>query len=95
MGMTIRPSPDRMNRFAIEILEEASAAARKVPIKPTPAVRLALAWLSINRVVTRDEIDAYWGCLTRPPQPNDNDGYCRSRDLTVFINRCKFLAGQR
>jgi hypothetical protein len=90
-----RPSPDRMNRFAIEVLSEASAAAGKVPLKPSPAVRLALAWLSINRVVTRDEIDAYWVCLTKPAQPADNDGYCRSRDLTMFVNRCRFLAGQK
>ncbi|PNU05797.1 hypothetical protein A8V01_14615 [Novosphingobium guangzhouense] len=90
-----RPTPHRLNQLAITAVEQASEAAFKEPIQAGPGVRLALAWLSLNRVVPEQEIADFWLNLTKPARPGDADGYCRSRDLTVFVNRCKHLSGVR
>lgn len=68
------------------------------PSKPTrhrsgPAVRLALAWLSINGIVEGWQIERFWTCLTKSRGTHDMDPYCRTRDVQIYLNRWKLMAG--
>ncbi|PNU03123.1 hypothetical protein A8V01_24885 [Novosphingobium guangzhouense] len=84
-----------MNRFAIDVLDEARQRAYEKPIPAEPAMRLALAWLAVNRLGEPYLIEQFWASATKPARPDDSNGYCRKRDLQVCINRWTFLAKQR
>ncbi|HUD90081.1 hypothetical protein [Sphingobium sp.] len=86
------PSPGRMNRFAIEILDAARENAEPAPIDPNPAVRLALAWLAHNGVAEAWQVEQFWKCITTPPGEHRMDPYCRSRDMNICVNRWTTVA---
>lgn len=80
------PSPHRMNRHAIEVLDAAREAAKDKPIKPTPAVRLALSWLTLNKIAEGFQVERYWEALTKTP-PHGMADYVRDRDMQIYIDR--------
>lgn len=90
------PSPDRMNIHAIAVLEDAAQKAEIEPIKPTPAMRLALSWLTLNRVADRWQVDAFWTAATKPyKNPDDpHADYMRNRDMRIMIDAWKRKIGQ-
>lgn len=90
-----KPSPGRMNRFAIDILDDTRQRAYDAPVSPDPATRLALAWLAVNNVGEPYLIEQFWACATKPARSDDSDQYCRKRDMQVCINRWTFLSRQR
>jgi len=87
-----KPNPGRMNRFAIDVLDAAGREAEKEPIQPSPAVRLALAWLSFSGVAEGWQVERFWTCLTKPPGTHGMDPYCRTRDVQIYLNRWKIVA---
>ena len=92
--MTIRgPSPQRMNLHAIEVLDAARLSAQAAPIKATPEVRLALSWLTINKVAEPWQVKRYWEALTKREVHGMAD-YVRTRDMLIYVERWKrVLAG--
>lgn len=87
----LAPSPDRMNRHAIEVLEAARLAAEKVPAKPSAEVRLALSWLTFNKVAEGWQAEKYWEALTKMPAHGMAD-YVRDRDMQIYIDRWRKVA---
>lgn len=90
-----KPHPGRMNRFAIDILDAARESAEPAPIKPSPAVRLALAWLSFNGIANAEQVECFWTCITKPPRDHGMAPYCRRRDMHICINRWRTVAERR
>lgn len=88
-----RPSSQRLNRLAIDVLAAAAASAEAAPISPEPSVRLALAWLSWNRVAEGWQVETFWKALTKPASPHGMEEYCRVRDLNLVMNRWRKVAG--
>lgn len=43
-----------------EVLDAARDAAQDKPITPGPAVRLALCWLTLNKIAERFQVEPYW-----------------------------------
>lgn len=76
-----------MNMHAIEVLEEARLGAEAGPIKGTAAVRLALSWLSLNKVAEGWQVDSYWAALTKPPTAHGMAAYVRTRDMKICVDR--------
>jgi hypothetical protein len=81
-----------MNRFAIDFLDAARIDAEPAPIDPSPALRLALAWLAFNGVAEGWQVELFWKCVTTPPGEHGMDPYCRSRDMSICINRWTTVA---
>src|SRR5687768_16664716 len=48
-----KPEPRRMTAFALKVIEQAVEDATPAPIRPSPAVRLALAWLTLQKSPSR------------------------------------------
>lgn len=94
-GGRLRPQRGRMNRFAIDVLEDACNRAQAVPVAPSPTIRLALAWLSLSGVAEGWQVERFWTCLTKPPGDHGMDPYCRTRDMAIYLNRWKVVAQGR
>lgn len=85
--MAIRaPSPDQMNRHAIEVLEAARLAADKALGKPSANVHLALSWLTFNQVAESWQAEKYSEALTTIPAHGTAD-YVRYRDMQIYVDR--------
>lgn len=64
--------PERLRRFALDALEEATADAELAPVRRTWALRLALGYLASlhpRAWSTAEPYRAFWRALSLEPQP--------------------------
>lgn len=97
--MTVAPKqPDRLTIFALYVMEDLLADARKHvgPMKRTWAVRLAMAYLNQRGLLTKEVAAAIWRDLVDPGSdgnPEAIQAYCRYRDLNSNIEEMFKRAG--
>jgi len=90
-----------MNSHALAVLEAAQANAQQAePVKASPSVRLALAWLVLNGVAEVRQAISFYEALTKPPMRPEPHlrwtyDFCRRRDEQIALDRWRIVAGER
>lgn len=76
-----------MTLQAIKVVEAAESEARENPITMTPAIRLALGWLLLDRVAEYWQASEFMRRLKSPPDPSNGPqaNYCRQRDMGIYL----------
>ena len=86
-----------MTQHALAILDAAVKEAESGPIEPTPAIRLALSWITVQGLTEPWQVDEFWHWLRHPvedpTQPQAE--YCRQRDLRLPVEAWRRIAQER
>jgi len=80
-----------MTQYAIAVLESAVAEAQDSPVPPSPAVRLALSWLTLEGVAQAWQVQIFWTALTKTPENPERmlTQYIRLRDMQTYLDAWK------
>lgn len=89
-----RLTRSRLSHHALVVLEAAHERGFEAPTPLTAADRLAIGWLLWCGVAQPWQTKAWARALT---QLGDHgmDGYCRERDLTIYLNRWRAVIADR
>lgn len=84
----------RVDRLALEILEQAAAEAKDGPIKRTHAHRLALAWLSYSDIAYPGQTKDFWDSLGHAGRfAGEKGGFYRQCDPPTMLAAWKGRIG--
>lgn len=82
-----RPIPSRLTAHALAVIEAAVEQAEAGPVQPTPAIRLALGWLTLQGLTEPWQVEQFWHWLRHDMPDGDRNEvlgpYVRRRDLRI------------
>ena len=85
-----------MTEHAFAILDAAVRDARMEPIALTPAIRLALCWLTVQGLTDSWHVDKFWRNLTCSVEDTEfQEPYCRRRDMHIALEAWRTRAREK
>lgn len=90
------PTSARMTEHAFTILDDAVRLADKEPIVLTPAIRLALCWVTVQGLTKAHQVEQFWQNMILPVEQTEfREPYCRSRDMSINLEAWKQKAREK
>lgn len=89
-----RLTRSRLSHHALAVLEAAHDRGIEAPTPLTAADRLAIGWLLFVGVAEQWQAE-FWAKALTTLGDHGMDGYCRERDLTIYLNAWRRVVQDR